>query len=270
LERCAKRAPRAVLVCIAASFLAFGAQDLKISYRTENKALLTSRGIHVEYHSARRMLIKRDNGKDILVDYVDFATYEIDHRKKAIGKTTLDDKLKAMNLMAARLGDGSGGGGGMVGWALNGLLGELGDDDNATVRSAGAERVAGRNCEKWEIALGRFSYRASADPSLVLPAPPDALERSRKLRGGALLANPKLARAFGKLFDAANGIKGVQLKTEAVVPLGPITMRNYREATEVELGPIPESVFDLPKGYRVEDAGKKMLADLEKELGRKK
>jgi hypothetical protein len=261
------------LACVAASFLALGANDLKISYRTENKALLTSKGTHVEYHSARRMLIRRDGGtKDILVDYVDFATYEIDHKKKVIGKTTQEDRQKAAALMAARLAEGGSMPGmmGWMGWAINTLMGELGDEDaDPTVKNAGAERVADRSCERWAISLKKYNYNVSADPSLTLPVPPDALERSRRQRGAALLANPKLGKVLGKFFDAANGVKGVQLRTEAVVPIGPITVRMLREATEVVVGPLPASVFELPKGYSVEDAGKKMLAELEKGLAKK-
>jgi hypothetical protein len=274
-----EKKPRAVIACIfalaalAASSLALGASDLKISYRTENKALVTSKSTHVEYHSARRMLIKWDGGKkDILVDYVDFATYEIDHKKKVIGKTTQEDRQKAAELMAARLKEGGSMPGmmGWMAWAINTLMGELGDEDaDPTVKNAGIERVADRSCEKWAITLKNYSYSVSADPSLALPVPPDALERSRRQRGAALLANPKLGKVLGKFFDAANGVKGVQLRTEAVVPIGPITVRMLREATEVAVGPLPASVFELPKGYSVEDAGKKRLAELEKDLGEK-
>jgi hypothetical protein len=276
LERRVKKVPRAALACLAAlaaSSLALGASDLKISYRTENKALVTSRGAHVEYQSARRMLIRWDGGKrDVLVDYVDFATYEIDHKKKVIGRTTQEDRQKAAELMAARMAEGGSMPGmmGWMGWAVNTLIGELGDEDaDPAVKNVGVERVADRSCEKWAITLKKYSYNVSADPSLALPAPPDALERSRRQRGAALLSNPKLGKVLGKFFDAANAVDGVQLRTEAVVPIGPVTVRMLREATEVAVGPIPASVFELPKGYVMEDAGKKRLAELEKSLAKK-
>jgi hypothetical protein len=66
-----------------------------------------------------------------------------------------------------------------------------------------------------------------------------------------------------------NSVEGVQMKSEVVMPIGPITIRTYKEATEVAVGPLPASLFELPKGYKQEDTGKKMLADLEKKLGRK-
>jgi hypothetical protein len=265
--------PKAILsvfLCIAAPLLAIGAlgaQDLKISYRTESKTLTTSKGAQVEYHSARCMLTKNDKEKkDTLVDYGDFSVFEIDHKKKTIGKTTLEDIQKAMDLVAAKMEEMSDRDGATA-QAMKDLFG--GEDAAVTVTSAGTEQVAGRDCEKWEIALDKFSAMISADKSLAPPASPDALEMAKRLKGGALLANPALGRTFGRFFDAMNSVEGVQLKSEVVMPIGPMTIRSFKEATEVEVGPLPASLFELPKGYKQEDAGKKMLAGLGKKLGKR-
>jgi hypothetical protein len=262
----AKKAIWIALACAAA--LALAAQDMKISYRVENKALTTSKGTLVEYHSARYGLIRDDKAKkDTLVDYGDFATYEIDHKKKVIGKTTHEDVLRAADLAADWLKDGLGGNEEKRRQIAKKLFGE---DAEVFVENVGSEQIAGRTCEKWEITLGGFACRASHDPSLALPAPQDAMARPGEMGSySALLSDPVLGKAIGRFLDAVKGLEGVPLKSEVVVPIGPITMRMFKEATEVELGPIPESVFELPKGYREEDAGKKMLADLEKKLGKK-
>jgi hypothetical protein len=52
-------------------------------------------------------------------------------------------------------------------------------------------------------------------------------------------------------------------------PLKPITLKNIREATEVAEGPLPASVFELPKGYKEIDGGKKMLEDMKKKQKKK-
>jgi hypothetical protein len=65
-----------------------------------------------------------------------------------------------------------------------------------------------------------------------------------------------------------SSVKGIQLKSEVVMPIGLITVRTFKEATEVVAGPIPASMFELPKGYREEDAGKKRLANLDKRLSK--
>jgi len=266
---------RAALLCIAASALALAAQDVKIAYRTESKTIMTeskavmaeSKGTQVEYHSKRYMLTKDDKEKrDTLIDYSGFVAYAIDHKKKVIGKTALEDVIKAIDLAAAEL-EGIGGNDEMIKSVMKSLFGE--EKTAAAVKKVGTERIAGRNCEKWDITLGKFSCKVSADPSLVPPANPDALEKVKKLKGSALLTNPMMGKTFGKFFDAMQNIKGVQLKSDVVTSIGPITTRESREATAVEQGPIPASLFELPN-YRQEDVGKKMVADLEKGLKKKK
>jgi len=246
------------------------AQGLKITYRTEAKMLLvTSKGTEVEYHSEHYMLAKNDKEKrDMLLDYRDFATYDIDHKKKTIGKTALEDTLRAVELVTAKAAEleKDSAKAEKADKAMKRFFGEAAE---LAVKKVGTEQIAGRNCEKWDIALGKFSCRASADPSLA-PPNPDALEKANKLKSGVLLAYPMLGKTLGKFFDAIYSIKGIQLKSEVVMTFGPMTARMSKEATELEQGPIPASVFELPKGYKEEDAGKKMLADLEKSLNKKK
>jgi hypothetical protein len=57
-------------------------------------------------------------------------------------------------------------------------------------------------------------------------------------------------------------IKGFPLKTEWTVTSGLITVKARREATKIEEGPLPASVFDLPKGYKTIDYRKKTLEEL--------
>jgi hypothetical protein len=250
-----------VFLCVAASFLpskALGAQDLKIAYQFKAKAMkiISMSGAHVEYHSARYKLTKNVKGGlgrgDILVDYGDLAEYEIDHKKKVIGRTAHEDRLKAAELNA-KLEEGS--------ETFQKSEKQLGvKDAKLTVKKVGQEQVAGRDCEKWEASLGKIKAKISTDPSLALPAPLDALKRLRDSEGDDPLS---------ELFDAVRGIKGVEMKSEIVMPIGPITIRLFREATEVAVGPLPASVFELPKDYSMEDAGKKALAELEEDLAKK-
>jgi len=257
------KAIRTAVVCVAASVLAFAADDLKITYRTETKQMMTSKGAQVDYHSARYSLSKNDGEKkDTLIDYQSLVMYGIDHKKKVISKMTAEDILKAIDLMAAKLEEDSS----KAEKVENMVKSLFGEPTDVSVKKVGTEQVAGRNCEKWDIAYGKLSCKASADPSLALPVDPETLEKANKLNYGAQMANPLLGKVLGKFYDAMYGIKGVRLKSEVVMPIGPMTTRAFKEATEVVLGPVPTSVFELPKGYKEEDAGKKLLADLEKQL----
>jgi len=261
-----RKAIRTAVICVAASVLAFAADDLKITYRTETKQMMTSKGSQVDYHSERYSLTKNDGEKkDTLVDYQSLVFYGIDHKKKVISRMTLEDILRATDLTAANLEKDSS----KAEKAKNMVKSIFGETAVVSVKKVGTEQVAGRNCEKWDIAYGKLSCRASVDPSLVLPVDPEMLEKANKLNNGALLANPMLGKVFGEFYDAMYSIKGIRLKSEAVMPVGPMTTRVFKEATEVVVGPVPASLFDLPKGYKEEDAGKKLLEDLQKELDKK-
>ena len=245
-----RKAILTAVVCVAASVLAFAADDLKITYRTETKAMMTSsKGTAVEYHSARYKLTK-DAGaeRDTLIDFGAFVTYLIDHKKKVVRRMALEDLQKATELIAAKRKDKKDGG----------------EKTEVVVKKVGAEKIAGRTCEKWEITAGKASCKASADPSLLPPVDPDALKKAATMLNGGSLA--MLGNDLGKFFEAMQSIKGIQLKSEQVIPAGPITARSFKEATEVVVGPVPASLFELPKGYQEEDTGKKLLADLEKSL----
>jgi len=100
----------------------------------------------------------------------------------------------------------------------------------------------------------------------VLPTPQDALEKVQNSEVTAVLAVPMVNKTLGKFFEEMCKIKGIQLKSEVVMDMGIITTRSFKEATEVVIGPIPASVFELPKGYEEQDAGKKELDVGKKEL----
>jgi len=261
-----KKLVQTALVCIAASTFAFSpltAQDLKITYKTKVGAMLMSqKGTEVEYHSKH---YKRTNDlnekRDTLIDYRDFVSYEIDHKYKILRWTTLEYALKAKELTATDLKEAMDAD--KDGKEREKLEKYLGKKTEASIKRTGTEVIAGRNCDKWEISAGKFTCKMSVDPSLVPPTPLDVLEKAAQLEFNDILANPILGN-MGKLFEAISKIKGIQLKSEIVMPIGPITIKMLREATAVTLGPIPDSAFELPKGYKEEDAGKKELEELEK------
>jgi hypothetical protein len=263
------------LLCFVVSALDLGAEDLKITYKTVDSIISadgdgrnTRIDKQVDYHSERYM---RSNGekekKDTLVDYKENVSYEIDHKNMVINMTTIEDVQKAMDLMAAKLKELKEG----IGSAKSDkqtelLMSLLGDDGGAkaNAKNKGKEKVAGRACEKWDVSVEQFTARVSADPSLLSPAPADALERAQKLEIGEMLM--MFPGSFRVFFDEVSKIKGIPLKLDMVIPLGPITMRSSRQATEVVVGPIPATVFELPKGYKQLNAGQENLKQLEKAL----
>jgi hypothetical protein len=104
----------------------------------------------------------------------------------------------------------------------------------------------------------KFSYQAWIDPSLVDPAPPDALEAMARTYDD-FFAMPMVESTYGRFAEETSKLRGIELRTDWRMPFWIFTFRQTREATAVELGPIPASVFELPAGYAVEDVGKKEL-----------
>jgi hypothetical protein len=266
------------LLCITASFAAYGGEELKITFRTEVRHTAartleatvtcpscghsfaevrhpierTLEGSEVEYRSDRfTLVINEATRRDLLIDFRDSTLYSIDHKGKAIDKSTLDALLRTMDVTAeidviAEIdSDGPAKGGG---FSVNGV---------------GSEQVAGRDCEKWEIAAGQRSSHVSADPGLS-PMPRDAHENARWLWISAMPYRWQIGGDYVGFFNEMSKIDGVHLKSEVVLPSGSSSTTFFREATEVVLGPVPASVFELPKGYRVRDAGKMVLAEMEK------
>jgi len=267
-----KKQVQATLIWIAALTFVLGsldAQDLKITYKTKVGAMMMSqKSTEVEYHSKYYKRTNNENEKrDTLIDYRNLVRYEIDHKKKVMRRITQEDTLKAVELQTAEWQD-------MMDADTDGKWREraeryFDDKSDLSVKRLGIEKIVGKNCEKTEITLAKLSYKTSADPNLVPPAPQDALEKMDKMEYSVFTIGPMM-NYFGKFFEAISKIKGVSLKSEMLIPIGPITIKQFREATEVVLDPIPESVFELPKGYKEEDAGKKELEKIEKALAENK
>jgi hypothetical protein len=254
-------------LAIAALVCQMMAGDLKITYKSEVKAMLmTQKGEVVHYYSARYLRTTNEKEeKDTLIDYKDFVTYEINHKKKMIYIFTLDDMLKVAEAMNDKMKNTSPENKKKV----ESLFG-VSSDDVAKTEQLGTETVAGRTCNKWKITIGKNNlWEASVDPTLELPIPKADLDKGNKLQDTTLVLLAGMSSALSKLQDERTKIKGYPLKIDSYMKIGLFTIRTKREAVKIEERPISASVFDLPKDYKTEDAGKKMLENLEKEMNEK-
>lgn len=242
---------------IAALGLSVGAwaTDLTITMQHTGKA---SQGRSTAYWSAAYM---RDNHealrKDQLVDYRAGVVYSIDHAKQKIEKMTFDDMLKAAEAMQAQMAQ-------MkeqmaqLPESMRAMLG--GDPGTTTVTEMGKDTVAGRKCTTYKVTMGKLSVILSNDPSLKYPVDPVNFAKFTKFQGMLKGMGPQAGQS-SKLYEEMGKLKGMTLKSKTDMPmLGESTS----EAISVKEGPIPASVFELPKGYAMEDVGKKMLEQAEK------
>jgi len=252
---------KTALFCVAATVSLIAAGDLTITFKTENKTPMgTSKSTEVQYYSNQYHRTNNDQEKnDTLMDYKKSAMFSIDHKKKIISKLTLDDAVK-MTEATASMYDAE------TREMMKKMLG-AGANDNVTAKKIGTEVILGRNCDKWEISLGKMILKVSADPNLAYPASQEALKIADKMKSVAGGAMPGVDMT--KLYEEAAKIKGVPLKSEMQMSVTGMTMRIFSEATKIEQGAIPASRFELPQGYKEEDMGKKMLDEINKSRKKK-
>jgi hypothetical protein len=260
---------RHVLAALAIAALAgqLLAGDLKIAYDKEVKSPgAGQRSQELHYYSSQFQRVSNEKEKtDTLTDYRDFTMYQIDHGKRKISKITLADAVKIIEyaganaqaadpetqrIMAAMFGGG---------------------DGNAAVKTTelGTEKVAGRTCKQWKIAVGKSVAKLSVDPSLALPMSKKAAEEGAKLANALLVAStasmPGMGDTLAKLQKESMKIKGVQLKQDTEMSLGFATVKTTLVATKVEQGSLSASLFALPRNYTMEDIGKKTLEDMKRQ-----
>jgi len=250
------------------------AGDLKITFKKETKSVGTTQNSEeVRYYTSRFQRTNNDKDRtDSLTDYRDFTMYTIDHKKKTISKITLDDATKIIKLSSAEMQNEMQKADPETKKMMESIFGDsglFGGSGPAKAEKAGTEKVAGRTCNKWKITIGKSVFNISADPALEMPLPKGDAEKASKLKEALSMSMPGMGDTLVKLEQEMSKIKGVPLKTDMQMSMGPVTIRTLEEATKIEEGPIPASVFDLPKGYKTEDIGKKTLEQLQKSAKKK-
>jgi len=255
-----------ILAALAAAAMAgqLFAGDLKITYKQETKSMATmQKSEAVHYYSSRFQRVNNNQEKmDSLTDFKDFTTYQIDHKKKTISKITLDDALKAMKLASAQAQN-------IDPQTKNMMEAMFGGSGPAKTEKLGKATIAGRTCDKWKITIGKIVYVICTDPSLDVPISKGAWEKGSQLKDAMSIAAPGMGDVVAKLWSEMAKIKGIGLKTETEISMMGITTKTLLEATKIETVTIPASMFELPNGYKMEDAGKKMVEDLQKAAKKK-
>jgi hypothetical protein len=243
------------VAAIALTALSMSAGDLKITFKSETKMLMTSKDTETHYYTSRYHRANKASAKqDTLTDYEQMVMYAIDHKKKTIGKLTMEDAQKIIEIMAAKLEEDPN-----SKQMMESMFG--GNADAAlSVVNDGTEVIIGKTCAKWNITLGTMFHKLSVTRSIELPLPKKYIEAGNKMKNATVAMLPGVS----KLTEAASKVDGFPLKSEVEFKIGPITSRTYLEATGIEEGPIQASVFELPKKYKEEDLGQKLLEQINK------
>jgi len=110
--------------------------------------------------------------------------------------------------------------------------------------------------EIWRIAVGKVTMDLSVDPSLRTPGPEEAYPGMvMKSRVAQMAKAGPMGAFYQRLYGEMGKVQGIALKTHLT---GPLSVNVATEATRIEFGPIPATLFALPEGYQVEDLGERI------------
>ena len=227
-------------VALMAGDLFPGAGDLKVTSKSTVgvKPLFSINLQGVHYYSSRfqcELWTDTLGKEDHMIDYKNGIFYTIDHKSKEVSKQTFDDMEKLLKWM-----------GGAAPSAKTENV------EIKKIEKVGKATIAGRTCDKYKITIGKNVSVYYLDPSLEDPLLKIRRDKMGKV-GKAIFGEGELA----KLQEGVAGkLKGFTLKIEN---------ENVKmDVTKVEIVPIPASMFELPKGYKVKDIGKEVLKAMQK------
>jgi len=164
----------------------------------------------------------------------------VNHNKKEYYEFTRDEMAAAMKQLEAQMQQA----GPLMEKMMGGQLGEV------TVKKTGVSRkVAGYDCDEYTVAMGEaVRYDVCAAPALQPPPQYyDALK-------GPFTAMGPMGRKFEKTFDEMKKIKGFPVAMNTSIKVMMVRNETKSEATEIKKGPIPDSAFAIPAGYKKKDS----------------
>ncbi|HVR70165.1 MAG TPA: DUF4412 domain-containing protein [Vicinamibacteria bacterium] len=225
----------ALSVAVGAAFAA--AEDLTIVSRVSvgQGAPETS----TQYISSGRVRVSNPES-DTIFDAGTGRVVVINHKKKEYFEFTRDEMAASMQRIEAQMQQA----GPLMEKMMGGKLGEV------TVKKTGTSRkVAGYSCDEYTVTMGEnLRYDVCSAPAL---APPthyyDALKSPFAVTG-------PMARRFERVFDEMSKIKGFPLAMNSSIKVMMVRSEMKSEATEVKKGPIPDSAFAIPSGYKKKDS----------------
>jgi hypothetical protein len=235
-------------------FGSLSAADLTITFLSTKKGVgsAAAPGTELHYYSSTFLMTRTVAARqDVLVDFQQGISYNINHPKKTIAKVSFDDAMAAMGAMNQASNP-----------AANQMMASMfGDPNSVKVTKLANEKIAGRDCQAWQITVGKLTMELAADPTLKPPMPETAYAKMMNSRA-ALMAQPgPMGATYRRLYEEMAKVKGIPLRTHMTGLMG-VDISTL--AAKIETGAIPAATFVLPTGYTVEDMGRKMREKMAK------
>ncbi|HVS64733.1 MAG TPA: DUF4412 domain-containing protein [Thermoanaerobaculia bacterium] len=108
-----------------------------------------------------------------------------------------------------------------------------------------SQEVAGYSCDDYRVSMGdAYVFEICAASELEVPMDVNAARRLMFANMGPM------AGRIGKLFDELSKIEGLPLVSSFTMTMMGRTISTETRATEVRVGPIPDSTFEIPAGFK--------------------
>jgi hypothetical protein len=226
------RLPRRILAFAVAfaGALSLAAQDLTVVSKT---TIDGKSGTSTQWMSSTKSRTS-DGNSDAIMEFKTGRMAFVDHKKKEYWETTMEEMASYFD---ALMKDVKG----------NPMFEQMfgGPDTVKVEKLKTSQKVAGYDCDEYEMSMGSalvFEFCAAKG----LKPPPQYYE-GRKLSFASM---GPMGTRYMKMFDEMRKIEGYPLAQVMDVDLGVVKQRHLSEAIEVKKGPIPESTFEVPAGYK--------------------
>jgi hypothetical protein len=186
-----------------------------------------------QYLSTSRLRLSGDE-RDTIVDLGSGRITILDNRRKEYSETTLDELRAFLDQIDSA----------MAGRPVFDRA--IGATASVSVeKGTGGKKVAGYDTEPYILTMGD-SMRMEVYTTTALE-PPARYFDARKVLYASM---GPMGRRFDRLFDEMKKIKGFPLATALDYRMRVTRRQVSTEATEIRKGPIPETVFLAPEGYK--------------------
>jgi hypothetical protein len=215
-----------------AAALSLAAQDLTVISKT---TIDGKSGTSTQWMSSTKSRTS-DGTNDAIVEFKTGRMVFVDHKKKQYWETTVEEMASYMD---ALMKDVKG----------NPMFEQMfgGPDTVKVEKLKTSQKVAGYDCDDYEMSMGSalvFEFCAAKG----LKPPPQYYE-GRKYSFASM---GPMGTRYMKMFDEMRKVEGYPLAQVMDVDMGIMKQRTVSEAVEVKKGPIDESVFATPAGYKKE------------------
>ena len=213
-----------------AAALSLAAQDLTVVSKTTTDGRSST---STQWMSSTRSRTS-DGNSDAIVEFKTGRLAFVDHKKKEYWETTMDEMAAYFESLQKDMKGNP---------MFESMFG--GSDVVKVEKRKTSQKIAGYDCDDYELSMGpSFVYEFCAAKGLK---PPPQYYEGRKYSFASM---GPMGQRYMKMFEEMKKIEGFPLTLEMDVDMGVMKMKTLSEATEVKKGPIPDSVFEIPAGYK--------------------